>query len=105
MGISKVEIDRFDGKTDFSIWKKRIKAVLVQMKVAKDLEGESKLPTTMSDDEKADILDQTYSTIILYLSDRVFQEVDISNNNGWSLDHIRAVVHDQQSVQLHSLQG
>jgi len=75
MGFAKVEIERFDGKGDFSLWRKRMKAVLVQMKIAKALEGDKGFPTTMSDADKAEALEMAYSTLILHLSDKVLREV------------------------------
>ena len=45
------------------------------MMVAKALEGEKKLRTTMPDAEKAKAFELAYSTLILYLSDKVLCEV------------------------------
>lgn len=50
-GVARAEIERFDGKSDFSIWRKRMKVIFVQTKVAKALEGEKKLSSTLSEDE------------------------------------------------------
>ena len=75
MGFAKVEIDRFDGKGDFSLWRQRMKEILVQMKIAKVLDAEKPLPATMSDEEKSDIKELAYSKIIVHLSDKVLREV------------------------------
>ena len=75
MGLTKIEIERFDGKGDFALWRVRMRAILVQMKIAKALEGENGLPETMSETEKSDILEMAYSTLILHLGDKVIREV------------------------------
>lgn len=45
MMAEKIYLDRFDGKVDFSLCRRRMHAILVQQKVAKALEGEKKLPS------------------------------------------------------------
>ncbi|CAM8923041.1 unnamed protein product [Rhodiola kirilowii] len=75
MTSTKVKIDRFDGKGDFSLWKKRMEAVLCQMKVSKALEGKHKLPASMTQDEKTEAMELAYSTLILHLGDKVLREV------------------------------
>ncbi|CAM8959845.1 unnamed protein product [Rhodiola kirilowii] len=73
MVSAKVKIEWFDGKTDFGLWRQRMKAILVQIKVAKALTGTFPEPTTA--EEKADALELAYSTLILHLSDKVLREV------------------------------
>lgn len=72
---ARVELEKFDGKGDFGLWKKKMEALLVQQKVAKALLDPSKLPTTLSELEKEEIHDIAYSTIILHLSDNVLRRV------------------------------
>ena len=52
MGTAKVEIDKYDGRGDFNMWRKKMKAVLVQQKYAKALGGEKDLPESMSASDK-----------------------------------------------------
>ena len=75
MGVSKFEMERFNGKGDFGIWQKRMKVILVQQKVALALNGEKSLPSSMSEAEKEKMLETAYSIIILYLSDNVLRQV------------------------------
>ena len=51
-GFAKFEIEKFDSKGDFGMWRKKMKAILVQQKVAKALGGEQGMPSTMTDEEK-----------------------------------------------------
>ena len=75
MGNPRVEIERFDGKGDFGLWRQRMRAILVHMKVAKALQGEKALPVMMNAEEKSDVMELAYSTLILYLGDKVMREV------------------------------
>ncbi|CAM8971845.1 unnamed protein product [Rhodiola kirilowii] len=75
MVSTKVEVDRFDGKGDFSLWRQRMRAILVQMKVVKALDGEKDFPATMTQDEKDEASELAYSTIILHLGDKVLREI------------------------------
>ena len=76
MGSSRIDIERFDGKGDFSIWKKKIKAVLVQQKCAKAISDPSEFPEVMKASEKQEIMENAYSLLILNLADNVLRQVD-----------------------------
>ena len=52
MGSSKIEIEKFDGNGDFSIWKKNMKAVLVQQKCDRAIYDPSEFPEVMKTAEK-----------------------------------------------------
>lgn len=71
----KVETDRFDGKEDFALWRQRMRAIFVQMKVLKAMEGEKDLPAELNESEKDEKMELAYSTIILHIGDRVLGEV------------------------------
>ncbi|KZV33667.1 hypothetical protein F511_34183 [Dorcoceras hygrometricum] len=73
MGISTWRSKDSMEKTDFSIWRKRMKVILVHVKVAKALERKQNLPSTIATEEKEEIMERAYSTIILHLSDRVLR--------------------------------
>ena len=44
MGYAKVEIEKFDGCGGFNMGRKKMKAILVQQKCAKALNGDKDLP-------------------------------------------------------------
>ncbi|KAL6142154.1 hypothetical protein ACLB2K_060437 [Fragaria x ananassa] len=52
-----------------------MQALLVQQGLLKALKGASALPTTLSDEEKEDMLEQAHSEILLCLSNEVLREV------------------------------
>lgn len=72
---AKFELERFDGKGDFGLWKTKMKALLVQQKVAKALLDPSKLPQSLSDSEKEEMQEIAHSLIILHLADNVLRRV------------------------------
>ncbi|KAA0046503.1 Retrovirus-related Pol polyprotein from transposon TNT 1-94 [Cucumis melo var. makuwa] len=63
------------GNGDFALWRKKIRAILVQHKVAKILD-EGRIPANITESEKRDMDEMAYSTILLYLSDEVLRLVD-----------------------------
>ena len=75
MSNTRVVIEEFDGKSDFSIWKEKMQAILIQQKCHRALEGEPSLPETLSKDDRLDLMDLAYSTILLNLSDSVLRRV------------------------------
>lgn len=72
---AKFEIDKFNGRNDFNLWRLKMRALLVQQGLLKALKGVNALPTTLSDDEKEDILERAHSAILLCLADEVLREV------------------------------
>ena len=70
MDFMKFEIEKFDGKGDFGMWRKKMRAILVQQKVAKALGGEQEMPSTMTDEQKQDIQE------FLYMADNFLRQVD-----------------------------
>lgn len=79
-----MEVDCFDGTADFALWLRRMHAVLVQQKVARILGGEKKQAETITADHKADMMDNTekagmmdttFRSLILHLSDKVLREI------------------------------
>ena len=65
------EIEKFNGKNNFEIWKVKMYDLLVQQGVAKALLGKSKQPYTMTDDEWSDLDERALSSIRLCLADDV----------------------------------
>ena len=76
MGSTKVEIEKFDGPGDFNKWRKKMKAILVQQKCAKALNGDKDFSQTMSATDKQDLMECAYSLLILNLADNVLRQVD-----------------------------
>lgn len=73
---TKFEVERFDGKGDFSLWKKKMRTLLVQQKVAKSLDNPDVRPEGMTEDQFNEMKEITYNTIILYLADNVLRQVN-----------------------------
>lgn len=72
---TRYEVAKFDGKNDFSLWRVKMRALLVQQGLLKALKGSNALPTNLSDEEKEDLLERAHSAIQLSLSDEVLCEV------------------------------
>ena len=68
---ARFEIEKFNGKNNFEIWKVKMHDLLVQQGVAKALLGKAKQPYAMTDDEWSDIDDRELSGIWLCLADDV----------------------------------
>ena len=71
MSSSKFEIEKFSGKNNFELWKLKMRDLLVQQGLQKDLDGIRKRPVTMSDDDWEDLDARALSTIWLCLTDDV----------------------------------
>ncbi|KZV37607.1 transcription initiation factor TFIID subunit 2-like [Dorcoceras hygrometricum] len=61
---TKVKVERFDGKVDFGIWRRRIYAILVQQKVVKALGGLRSFPEDLSEEEKSDKMELSFITLV-----------------------------------------
>ncbi|KAK3225087.1 hypothetical protein Dsin_004949 [Dipteronia sinensis] len=72
----KFEIDKFDGTGDFGIWRRKVKALLSQQKILRAIESPDKLPDSLTQVQKDDMLEMALGTIILNLSDNVLREVN-----------------------------
>ena len=71
---TKFEVEVFNGKGDYLLWKKKMRVVLVQQKVAKAIDKTYTAGTT--EEKKAEIDEIALSSIILHLSDSVLRKVD-----------------------------
>lgn len=76
MGSSRIDIDKFDGKGDFNMWRKKMKAVLVHQKCAKALETDKEWLSMVTDSQKQEVLETAFSLLILNLADNVLRQVD-----------------------------
>ena len=68
---ARFEIEKFNGKNNFEIWKVKMHDLLVQQGMAKALLGKSKQPYTMKDDEWSELDGRVLSGIRLCLADDV----------------------------------
>ncbi|KAL5573068.1 hypothetical protein UlMin_022665 [Ulmus minor] len=76
MGGTIFDIETFDGTGDYCLWKKKIKAIMMQLKVDVALDEKPEFPATMTSYEKSEIFKTTYSTLFLYLTDNMLRQVD-----------------------------
>ncbi|KHN13665.1 Retrovirus-related Pol polyprotein from transposon TNT 1-94, partial [Glycine soja] len=72
---TRFDVEKFTGENDFSLRRIKMQALLVHQGLDDALQGASKLPSTLSDKEKKDLLSKAHSTIILSLGDEVLREV------------------------------
>lgn len=72
---TKFDIEKFDGKISFAIWRVQMQAVLIQNGLKKALDGKSKKPATMTDDQWDELNEKALSVIQLCLSREVLREV------------------------------
>ncbi|KAM6551630.1 hypothetical protein CsatB_001438 [Cannabis sativa] len=70
MSMARFELEKFDGSTDFALWRESLKGILVHQKVAKVLRDE-KLLAEKKPDEIVEMEEIAYYTIIMYLSNGV----------------------------------
>ena len=68
MGLYKIEIEKWDRKGDFSMWNKKMRAVLVQQKRAKARDPID-FPEVMKSSDKQEIMKNAYSLLILNLAE------------------------------------
>ena len=76
MSSQKFEIERFNGSNDFTLWKLKMRALLVQQKCAAAIEGDERLEAMgLSEAEKDEVVARAHSAILLSLADEVLREV------------------------------
>src|SRR3954462_15626688 len=72
---TKFEVEKFDGKVNFLLWKMRVTSLLVKEETYQALQGIRKKPSTMGEEDWKEIDIKAKPTIILYLSDEVLYNV------------------------------
>lgn len=75
MVSTRFDLEKFDGKNDFGLWRVKMPAILTQQGVVGALAGAAALPEKLIEKERTDILEKAHSAIILCLGDRVLREV------------------------------
>jgi hypothetical protein len=68
---SKFEVEKFNDKNNFELWKLKMWDLLVQQGLQKVLAGKTKKPTSMTDEDWEDLDARALSTIRLCLADEV----------------------------------
>jgi len=72
--MSKFDIEKFDGKISFSIWRVQMLAVLTQNGLKKVLAGKMMRPTTMTEEQWNEMDEKALSAIQLCLSCEMLRE-------------------------------
>ncbi|KAI5677252.1 hypothetical protein M9H77_08202 [Catharanthus roseus] len=80
MSVPKLETDKFDGKFDFVMWRRKIKIVLVQNKIAPAICTPDKYPESWTGEILAENLGNAHSCLTLYLKDNVLREIAEKDN-------------------------
>lgn len=80
MATSKIDLEKFNGKNDFNMWKIKIAALLITQGLRDAIEPESKVEgneasSSKTSEELAEINKKAISTIIFSLGDSVIREV------------------------------
>lgn len=75
MASTKYDLEKFNGKNDFGLWRLKMRAFLVQQGLGEALKGENSLPPTLSESERKEKMDKAHSALILSLGDKVLREV------------------------------
>ena len=69
MSTTKYDIEKFNGKNDFGLWKMKMEAILIQQGNEKALLLDKDLPESVTENEMQEFQRKAYSSIILSLSD------------------------------------
>lgn len=73
MTTSRFEVEKFDGRNDFNLWREKMIAHLGNLGLDDALQGESKIPDSIQN--KGEVLKKARNTIILSLSDQILRKV------------------------------
>ena len=75
MSLYKFDIESFNGLNDFTLWKLKMKMILVQQKCEEAIKGEEKLPVELTAAQKAEVVKRAHSATLLSLVDEVLRRV------------------------------
>nr|GEZ47651.1 retrovirus-related Pol polyprotein from transposon TNT 1-94 [Tanacetum cinerariifolium] len=75
MSSHKFDLEKFNGSNDFTLWKVKMTALLVQQGCAVALEGEDKFSKDRKEEVKKEIMAKAHSVILLSVTDEVLREV------------------------------
>ncbi|XP_038904517.1 uncharacterized protein LOC120090894 [Benincasa hispida] len=85
MATTRYEIEKFNGNTDFGLWKVKIKAVLGQQKALLAITDPAKYPETLTDVEKEtiEIVDKATSDALWNKLNEIYLHKDLPNKAFW----------------------
>lgn len=72
---TRYEVEKFDWYNSFSLWRMKMRALLVQQRLTKALMENKKLPTMMKEDEREELDLKAFNAIQLCLVDEVLRNV------------------------------
>ncbi|GKD86759.1 retrovirus-related pol polyprotein from transposon TNT 1-94 [Tanacetum coccineum] len=75
MSSRKFDLEKFNGSNDFTLWKVKMRALLIQQGCAVALEGDDRFPKDTKEEVKKEILEKAHSAIFLSVTDEVLREV------------------------------
>ena len=83
MSNAKFEVEKLTGKSNFSLWKLKVRDLLVQQGLHKALDGATKKPATITTSDWEDLDARALNTIWLCLADEVvFNIVEEPTSSG-----------------------
>ncbi|KAI5677893.1 hypothetical protein M9H77_08843 [Catharanthus roseus] len=80
MFVQKIETDKFDDKSDFVMLRRKMKAVLVQNKIAPAICSPEKYPESWKGKVLSEKLGDAHNCLTLHLTDNVLREIDEKDN-------------------------
>ena len=75
MLTTKYDIEKFNGRNDFRLWKMKMESILIQQGVEKALLLDKDLPESVTEKWMQEFQRKAYGSIILSLSDQVLRKV------------------------------
>lgn len=73
LSAPKFEVEKFDGKVNFSLWTRKVTNVLIQQGLEKTITGIK--PSNITDEDWEDMSVQACSTIELFLANNILKNV------------------------------
>lgn len=75
MASVKYELEKFSGANDYTLWSKKVTTILTTWKALKVLDDPKNLPITLTIEEKQNMEEIPYTTLILNISNIVLGQV------------------------------
>lgn len=77
MSLPKLKIKKFTISSDFSLWKKKMRAFFVHQRLESTLEDEDPeaVASSKPNKKRKHIYNRAYNTLILSVSDLIFREI------------------------------
>lgn len=71
MSLAKYEMKKFTSVNDFSLWRLKMQALLVQNGLLEALKGEDGMDVALSEREKTTMVEKVHNAVVLNLGDKV----------------------------------